>query len=143
MATTYIYLSGGIRDLSDEEAFGWRKKAFEHYYRTNDDVHVLIPNRLEECPDITAEAAARWIVKRDKVGITMADIVLAFCPRPSWGTSMEIMYAYHLHKWIVTICDEEDPSPWLIAHSDVIVPTLEDAYREIGKIIESMKVLQG
>jgi len=136
-----IYLSGGIKDLTDEEAFGWRKEVQNHYLRLGSKIHTLIPSRLQERFDMSSEAAARWIVKRDKVGIAEADIILAFCPRPSWGTAMEIMYAYELDKWIVVVCDEDYPSPWLITHSDIIVPTLMDAYPEIDKIINDMEVL--
>jgi hypothetical protein len=70
-----------------------------------------------------------------------SDIILAYCPRPSWGTPMEIIYAAEKDKWVATVCDDPNPSPWLIAHSDILVETFEEAWREMGDIIKKMGYL--
>jgi len=135
---TTIYLSGGIAGLIDEEAYGWRKKVRAHYYRIGSTVVTVIPTRLQYRPDMDLRDAAKWLVKRDKFDILRSDIVLAYCPRPSWGTAMEIIHAYKNDKWVVVVCDDPEPSPWLLAHSDVLVGTFEEAYTEIGKITKDM-----
>ena len=136
-----IYLSGGIKDLTDEQAYGWRKGVVEHY--KGYDVRILVPTRLQYRPDMDIHAACLWLTKRDKVAILDSDIVLAYCPRPSWGTAMEIIYAQEHGKWVITVCDDPEPSPWLMAHSDAIVGTFKEAYSEVKKVIKDMEVLLG
>jgi hypothetical protein len=46
---------------------------------------------------------------------------------------MELFYAKLKAKKTVTVCKIEDPSPWIVAHSDIVVKTmreLEDLLRE-------------
>ncbi len=146
-----IYLSGGIKGLTDEQAFGWRKEVCKHYGCREDgipclvgtrcgrpEVKFIIPTRIQYRPDMDDRTAARWLCKRDKMAVAKSDIVLVYAPVPSWGTAMEVMYAYELDKRIVVVCDEDDPSPWLVAHADVIVPDFEIAYDEIDKVVKEM-----
>ena len=155
-----IYLSGGIKGLSDEQAYGWRKAVVKHYQlatggfghtgMTQEElktsskclqyaVSIIVPSRMQYRDDIDPKPAALWVIKRDKISIVQSDIVLAYCPVPSWGTAMEIMYAHELDKWIVVVCDDEYPSPWLVAHADAIVPSFDLAYDEIDKIARDMR----
>ncbi len=136
-----IYLSGGIKGLSDEQAYGWRTAVKQHY--KGYPIGIITPTRMTERVDMGPKTAARWICKRDKVAIAQSDIVLAYCPVPSWGTAMELHFAYDvLYKWVIVVNDEEYPSPWLMSHSDAIVPTFEDAYLEVEKVIKEMEDIQ-
>jgi hypothetical protein len=67
------------------------------------------------------------IVDLDLIDVKNSDIILAFCPKPSVGTSMEIIEAHrHLGKVVVTVVPKDAPiSPWLRRHSTVIVETVE------------------
>jgi nucleoside 2-deoxyribosyltransferase len=155
-----IYLSGGIKGLTDEQAYGWRKAVIKHYQLATGGfghsgmapeelqasskclhygVNIIVPSRMQYRDDVDLKSASLWVIKRDKISITQSDIVLTYCPVPSWGTAMEIMYAHELDKWIVVICDDDNPSPWLVAHADVIVPGLDLAYDEIDKIAKDMR----
>ena len=145
-----IYLSGGIANLSDEQMMGWRNEVKKHYglrhngYPTwlsttpgRPEIRAIDPTRHDyRGMEIPLERAL-ILTKQDKYDIMESDIVLAFAPHPSWGTAMEIIYAYEHDRWVVTVC-EDDPSPWLLAHSDFLVETFEEAYQKIDTIIERM-----
>lgn len=128
-----IYLCGGIANLTDFEAKGWRERVKEHYYNSV-NVTLLDPMRRDyrgcDCDD----ALSHKIVKEDKNDINNSDIVLAYCPRPSWGTAMEIIYACERDKWVIVVTEDPNPSPWLVEHSDYMVSTLEEAYPVIADI---------
>jgi len=68
------------------------------------------------------------IVELDKLDVEECDVVLANCPKPSVGTSMEVFYAHQLGKTVVSIVPEkEKASPWLNYHSTVLVESMADA----------------
>jgi hypothetical protein len=157
-----VYLSGGIKGLTDEQAFGWRHKVCSHYGCTDEGrpltradglpfilgpgsmtgkVNLTIPTRIEYRWNMDIKAAAEWIIRRDKMAIAKCDIVLVNAPVPSWGTAMEIMCAHELEKRIVVVCEDKNPSPWLVAHADILIPSFEDAYREIDNIVREMEEL--
>ena len=101
-----IYLSGGIKGLSDEQAYGWRTAVKNHY--KGYPIGIITPTRMTERVDM-GRRPPPVICKRDKVAIAQSDIVLAYCPVPSWGTAMELHFAYDvLHKWVVVVNDGEE-----------------------------------
>jgi hypothetical protein len=58
-------------------------------------------------------------VRGDMGDIESSRIILAYCPKPSVGTSMEIFYAYYsLGKPVIIVCDDPKPSPWLVRFSN-------------------------
>jgi len=65
-------------------------------------------------------------IKRDLEDIERCDILVAYLPRLSAGTCMELFYAKLKGKKTVTICGIENPSPWIVAHSDVILRRIEE-----------------
>ena len=134
-----IYLAGGIANLDNQQIHEWRDVCKDHYRGT--PVKFLDPTRNNYRGVEMDLKLSNSITKRDKIDIMASDIILAFCPRPSWGTPMEIIYASENDKWVVTVCSDPNPSPWLIAHSDVLVKTFEEAWSEIGDIIRKMGYL--
>jgi nucleoside 2-deoxyribosyltransferase len=75
---------------------------------------------------IEAESFQR-IVEDDKFDIDQSDAVLAMCPKPSYGTAMEILYAHDHGKPVVVVTPYGPVSPWLTYHSTVVVHALDDA----------------
>ena len=65
-------------------------------------------------------------IKRDLEDIERCDILVAYLPRLSAGTCMELFYAKLKGKKTVTICGIENPSPWIVSHSDVILRRIEE-----------------
>lgn len=135
-----IYLCGGINNLSDAECKDWRESVKEQLAGKYD---FLDPMR-RDYRGREAESVDE-IVELDKEDIQNSDIVLVNACKPSWGTAMEIMYAWDLtyidlDKLPVTakfpdiyiVCDSTKPSPWLIYHADKMFKSFEEA-------IESLK----
>ena len=138
-----IYLSGGIANLDYHQVHGWREVCKDHY--RGFPIRLIDPTRNDYRSEENgiSLALARQIAKRDKMDIMDSDITLAYCPRPSWGTAMEIIYAFEKGKWVVVVCDSPAPSPWLLAHADILVKTFEEAWHEIGGIIERWAIKHG
>lgn len=72
------------------------------------------------------------IVRGDLDDIRAADYVLVNGTRPSWGTAMEILYAYEMRKPITAFIGEARVSPWLRYHCGQIFKTVEEACAHIN-----------
>jgi hypothetical protein len=118
-----VYLSGGIKDFTEEDKHDWRERA-KKLLKTNwiDPTRFSYDGRHPE-----------HVVETDKRDIMASDYLLVYFIRPSVGTSMEIMYA-HFHDIPVYTVNEfgYDLSPWLLYHSDKMFPTLEEAIEAIN-----------
>lgn len=119
-----VYLGGPINGCTDEEAHGWRdelKPLLEEMGHEWVDPMRRDYRGREMEPGVAAE-----IVRGDLLDIETCDAYIFNCPRPSYGTAMEIAYAaryrFFNRKLIVVLPDDgREPSPWLVFHSDVIV----------------------
>lgn len=130
-----VYLSGPISGISRAEASAWRDYA----------TVLLQPlgtfNPLRR--DFTwYEGAplsyAADIVNCDKSDIMNSAAVLVRADRRSVGTSMEVMFAHALHIPVVTVNAlprGELMSPWLVHHSVVVVPSLEEGCAAIRNML--------
>jgi len=79
--------------------------------------------RGKELSDVSA------LVQGDIADINQSDALLVNAPAPSWGTAMEIRYAFERGKTIVIVVPQDVKlSPWLVFHSDQICTTFEKAY---------------
>jgi len=128
------YLCGGINNLSDAECNDWRDIATAKL-RTK----VLNP-MVRDCRGKENNIDPSWLVTADVEDIEKSHFVLVNATKPSWGTAMEVVYAYNASMFIVAFVGDpltRDPlSPWLRHHCDLIVPTLEGAIDVInGKIL--------
>lgn len=65
-------------------------------------------------------------IRRDLEDIEKCDVLVAYLPRLSAGTCMELFYAKLKGKKTICICQIENPSPWIIVHSDIVVERIED-----------------
>lgn len=117
-----IYLCGAINGCTDDEATTWReaaKLALAGHY------HFLDPMRRDYRGKELDHAAE--IIDGDIADIDASDILLVNAERPSWGTAMEVFYAHLAGKAVVAITGASRVSPWLMGHSTVRFPRLEDA----------------
>ena len=72
------------------------------------------------------DISSAGFIKRDLEDIERCDILVAYLPRLSAGTCMELFYAKLRGKRTITICKLENPSPWIIFHSDVVLKEIMD-----------------
>jgi nucleoside 2-deoxyribosyltransferase len=115
-----VYLCGGINGLSDADAKDWREEA-KQLLAGHECVDPMRRDyRGREAENVEA------IVQGDIDDIDECDIVLAMCPRPSWGTGMEIFYAHQCGK-IVYIVVPDPCSPWLMHHCTERFDSLAEA----------------
>ncbi|MCD6445893.1 nucleoside 2-deoxyribosyltransferase [Candidatus Bathyarchaeota archaeon] len=73
-----------------------------------------------------SKVPAADFIKRDLEDIEKCDILVAYLPKLSAGTCMELFYAKLKGKKTICICEIENPSPWIIVHSDVVLKRIED-----------------
>lgn len=132
-----VYLAGGINGLSDADANGWRTRAKELLPR---EIGVLDPMSRDYRGSEDENVAD--IVHGDLADIKQCQAMIANCPRPSWGTAMEIHWTHHLCndssgyrscKIVAVVPDGVPVSPWLRFHADAVVSTLEKA---VAKVVE-------
>jgi nucleoside 2-deoxyribosyltransferase len=122
-----VYLCGGINGLSDAECKGWRDEA----------TRALIPAGFFVLDPMTRDYRgteadnARTIVHGDLFDIMRSDVLLVNAVRPSWGTAMEVGFAFRpngMHrKTVIAFNVPAKPSPWLVYHCDRLFPTLAEA----------------
>jgi nucleoside 2-deoxyribosyltransferase len=68
------------------------------------------------------------IVEANRAEITACDAVLVHFDRPSVGTSMEVLFAWQIGKYVVIANVSGAPlSPWLLYHSHAQAASLADA----------------
>jgi len=90
-----------------------------------------------------ASTGAEWwrnvppagFIKRDLEDIEKCNYLVVYLPRLSAGSCMELFHAYRKGKETILICELENPSPWIIAHSNRIFKTIgefEDFLKNIS-----------
>jgi len=125
-----VYLSGPIKDTTDEEACGWRNEAQEVLH--SGGIKTINPMRRDYRDDPVKYLPG--LVEDDKIDIELCDIVLVNFSRPSVGTSMEILYAWEHGKNVVVVSPEWTKDAWLVYHSRHIYRTLDEAYDKIYEL---------
>lgn len=118
-----VYLAGPIFGKSDADCTAWRAEA-----RRLLNARVLDPMARDYRGREDQNVAE--IVECDLEDIRKSDVVLVNALHgPSWGTAMEIVYAYtnyNERKRIVVVA-HPPVSPWLRHHSTAVVPSVEVA----------------
>lgn len=115
------YLAGGINGLTDDQATTWRERMKE----LSPEVEWLDPMRRDYRG--REDESVNEIVLGDYVDIDSSDFVIANCVRPSWGTGMEIHYAFMVKPAVAIVSAGQPVSPWLRYHTTLVVNTLEEA----------------
>lgn len=127
--TPLTYLCGPINGCTDDEATNWRELAKQALGAEN----CIDPMRRDYRGIENANVAK--IVNGDLDDIDTCDIVLANCWHASWGTAMEIHYAYECCKMVIAVVPPgTSVSPWLTYHASLITDSLTDALGQIQRM---------
>jgi nucleoside 2-deoxyribosyltransferase len=121
-----VYLCGPINGCTDAECNDWRSYAKSRLPDTLDPMRRDYRGREAE--------SVNEIVELDKIDVQECDVVIANCPKPSVGTSMEVFYAWELGKKIAVIAPEP-VSPWLRYHSTQVFGTIKEAIDWIEALV--------
>jgi nucleoside 2-deoxyribosyltransferase len=116
------YLAGPINGCTDDESKNWREEIKSILGEENclDPMRSDYRGREDECVD--------EIVEKDKADIYDSDVVIANCWQVSWGTAMEILFAWNCNVPVIAIVPKDARiSPWLCYHTIAIVHCLDDA----------------
>ena len=73
-------------------------------------------------------------IQRDLDDADRCDVMVVYLPKLSAGACMEMFYSKRKGKKVIVVSEIECLSPWIVAHSDLIVKSfsqLEDALEEI------------
>ncbi len=133
-----VYLAGPIHGKSDSEAIDWRKASERALHRlgymTRNPMDRDYRGREGE------EGIKDLIVEGDKEDIENSDIILAYIPDPSAGTSMEILFGNTKGLLIIAIVpDLEKASPWIHYHTDELYTTFEEAYASLKRLMKELQ----
>lgn len=114
-----IYLGGPINGCTNEEANGWRERVKPIL---EDAGHEWLDPMDRDYRGREMEPGiAAAIVENDKADIDACDLLLMNCPKPSVGTSMEVLYGWQAGKRIIAVVPPGGaPSPWLVYHTHTI-----------------------
>jgi nucleoside 2-deoxyribosyltransferase len=130
-----VFISGPIQGMENEQSYREiiSKICVKLGYETVD------PWRRERAiyggdePCWWTEVPAAGFVERDLEDIEKCDVLIAYLPKLSAGTCMELFYAKRKGKRVITISGMDALSPWVVVHSDRILRSigeLEDALRQ-------------
>ena len=116
-----IYLCGPINGRSDEDCNGWRIKAKALLA----EFDTLDPMR-RDYRNIEM-VAAHQIIQNDKDDIDSSEGVLVYFDSPSFGTAMEIFYAFQEGLKVVAVnASGVSHSPWVEVHTHAITTDLPE-----------------
>ena len=125
-----IYLAGPVFSTSEEDQ-KWRQYVKKEIKAKG--FEVIDPLELRDFRGLEEEKMVE-IVEKD---LKKSDILLIYALKPSWGTAMEIVYAYLQSKQIITVAPEKEISPWLQYHSDILVSSFDELLQVLEKIKQS------
>ena len=73
-------------------------------------------------------------IQRDLDDADRCDIMVVYLPILSAGACMELFYAKRKGKKIIVVSEIECLSPWIIAHSDIVLKSFDQLEYELKKI---------
>ena len=124
-----VYLAGPIQGVKDP--YTWRR-----------NVENQLPKEWEAVTPLKVEANiddsdARLLVETDLGAIDNCHAVLALIDQPSWGTAMEIFYAFTMGTPVIgwhPVLRVVDMSPWLRAHCSILISDFKSINNYLEKI---------
>jgi len=119
-----IYLSGHIKELDYRRVC---KEKYSDKFIFIDPVNFIVEEMIE---GLTIEEASDNIVKFDKAAILLCDIFVAWIEKPTFGTIMEIIFAFD-HGIPVYIINENKQFMkdfWLYYHCNELFNSIDSCF---------------
>lgn len=131
-----VFISGPILGMEDDQTY--RERIAEVCLKL--DLEVIDPWRREkilyredeEC--WWGNVSAADFIQRDLEDAERCDVMVVYLPRLSAGACMELFYAKRKGKKVIVVSELECLSPWILAHSDVVLKDicdLEDGLKRV------------
>lgn len=122
------FISGPIQDMETEQSYRdvIREICIRCGYEPVDpwQREKIIYKTTE--PGWWKKVSAAGFIRRDLEDLEKCDVLIAYLPRLSAGTCMELFYAKLKGKKTICVCPLENPSPWIIVHSDTILKDIDE-----------------
>jgi nucleoside 2-deoxyribosyltransferase len=122
------FISGPIQGMENEQSYreAIGKICFRLGYETVDPWlrEKAIYRGDEQCWWTKVPVAG--FVERDLKDIEKCDVLIAYLPKLSAGTCMELFHAKRKGKLVITISGMDALSPWIMVHSDRILRSIEE-----------------
>jgi nucleoside 2-deoxyribosyltransferase len=122
------FISGPIQGMENEQEYREAicKICFQLGYETIDPwLREKIIYKGDE-PCWWTKVPAAGFVERDLADIEKCDALIAYLPKLSAGTCMELFYAKRKGKRVIVISEMDCLSPWIVVHSDRILRSIEE-----------------
>ena len=132
-----VFISGPI--LGMENSQGYRKPITETCQRLG--LEIIDPWCREKIL-CKGDETCWWtkcvptdFIQRDLEDAERCDVMVVYLPKLSAGACMEMFYAKRKGKTIIVVSEMNCLSPWIVAHSDVIVRSLEDLEDALKQVL--------
>lgn len=123
-----VFISGPIQGMETQQDYRntIRQICIRNGFEVVDpwEREKIIYKRTE--PGWWSKVPASDFIRRDLEDIEKCDVLIAYFPRLSAGTCMELFYAKLKNKKTICICQIENPSPWIMMHSDVVLKGIDE-----------------
>lgn len=123
-----LYLAGSSKEIK------YRNYVIKKYWNDFLFLNPLNISREESLEQIGHNEHNTFLVRRDKKMILQSDIVIVYIGesgKPSWGTAMEIMFAYE-HGIPVYVIDEsidkQSNDVWIKFHAKKIFSGIDECF---------------
>ncbi|MEM1515015.1 MAG: nucleoside 2-deoxyribosyltransferase [Thermoproteota archaeon] len=129
-----VFISGPIHGMEDKQSYRDRINTLlvKYSYEPIDPwVREKVLYRAPLDQNWWSRVPPRDFIRRDLEDIDRCDALIAYLPRLSAGTCMELFYAKLRGKRTIIVCGIKNPSPWIIEHSDIIVRN----FRELEEVL--------
>jgi nucleoside 2-deoxyribosyltransferase len=130
-----VFVSGPIQGVETEQSYrtAIRKICVKCGYEVVDpwERERIIYNGSEH--GWWNRVPAAGFIRRDLEDIEKCDVLVAYLPKLSAGTCMELFYAKLKRKRTICISQIEDVSPWIVFHADIILRTIEELEKALHR----------
>jgi nucleoside 2-deoxyribosyltransferase len=126
--TRKIFISGPIQGMEKQQSY--RTKIKQICIRCG--FEPIDPWQREKIlyrdtrPGWWNNVPAASFIQRDLQDIDKSNLLVAYLPKLSAGTCMELFYAKTKGKKTICICQLNQPSPWITHHSDITINTIKE-----------------
>ena len=138
----HIYLAGTCYE--DEIDINW-KKSFINYLKHSERYYITDPNPTKEHDPLKLGMVNFDVVGYDKRSIDNSDIVVAYINKASFGTAMEIYYAFikqNISIYVINPNEKFKTDIWLNYHCAMMFNNIKDCADQINMIHENILIYQ-
>ena len=138
-----VFISGPIQGMEDKQGY----RAVIRRILESKGYEIVDPWEREKVIYRAIEEGwwknvpPRDFIERDLRDLERCDVLIAYLPKLSAGTCMELFYAKLKGKKVVSVIEFENPSPWITLHSDIVLRSLEElkSFVERGGLEELLR----